>query len=63
MMARMEMDYKMHFQIVKFGLEMFEILHKCCRNPKFVKKNTKIRNSFRKLLSLIYLEFFKVVIP
>ena len=47
MMARMAMDYKMDFgklsriyvfQIVKFSLEIFEILRKCCCNTKFLQK-------------------------
>ena len=58
MMAWMEMDYNMDFyklsrmnffQIFKFGLEIFKI---------FGKKVAAIRNSFRKLLSIIYLELF-----
>ena len=48
MMARMEMDYEMDFlgklsrlslfQIVKFGLEIFDILHICRCNTKFLQE-------------------------
>ena len=47
-MARMEMDKKWiyflklsrmnFFQIVKFDLEIFEILHKCCCNTEFLQE-------------------------
>ena len=54
MMVRMEMDYKMDsvktfrmnfFQLFKFGLEIFQVLQKCCCNTKF--------SSFKKLPSII----------
>ena len=39
MLARITKLSRMNFfQIVKFGMEIFEILHKCCCNTKFLQE-------------------------
>ena len=55
MMARMEMDYQMDF-LKLFRMNVFQIIYSSLmawKSLKFCKSVVAIRNSFRKLLSII----------
>ena len=60
MMAWMEMDYNMDFENVTTWT-FFKYSSSARKSLKFGRNIVAIQNSFKKLLSVIYLEFIKFV--